>query len=185
VQKINSIKIGIGGKIGSGKTTLSKKIKLAFGYDCIAIGEVLKNYCIDNQVSSNRENLNKLSSSIVKQCGKNKKFDWIMKNSPNNINWLKNLVIDGFRNEEVYIQCKKKFSKTILVYCDCPYKIQIERIMKRDGVNKIQATKLAAQKIEIESKKLRKYADIIFTNKDQPQKVIKQIKVLVSKVDHL
>lgn len=94
-------------------------------------------------------------------------------------------MIDGFRNEKVYLQCKKKFSRTILVYCDCPYKTQIERIMKRDGVDKIQATKLAAKKIEKESKKLRKYADIIFTHKSQTQEVINQIKELASRVNYL
>ena len=169
MPKKNSIKIAIGGKIGSGKTTLSKKINSAMGYNYICIGEVLKNYCLNNQTSPNRKNLHTLSNLIIKQNGEDKKFTWIMKNSPD-VNWLQPLIIDGFRSEKVYLQCKKKFQKTILIYCDCSFKTQIKRIIKRDGINKLQATILTLRKIERASKKLRKYADIIFTPPSRPQR---------------
>ena len=177
----NSVKICIGGEIGSGKTTLGKKIKLALGYDYVSIGEILKNYCTNKKIFPNRENLDKLSSFIIKKYGEDKKFFWLIKNSPE-VNWLKPLVLDGFRNEKVYLQCKKKFPKIILIYCCCPYKIQINRIIKRDKIKKNEVTKIISQKTEIVSKKLKKHADIIFTPEKKSEEIIKEIKELIKKL---
>jgi len=116
-NNLKNLKICIGGEIGTGKTTLSKKLNFIFQYEVVSFSKIIINQLLKRGKNVDRKSVQKFGLILNNKYGYSGKLDWIINHS-NKVDWTKPMIIDGLRNREVYQQCKKKFNTT-LICCSC------------------------------------------------------------------
>src|SRR3989338_235073 len=98
-------KICIAGKIASGKSILSQTLSASLGIAVVSLGKILRDYHIAHNLPADRAYIQDFGKRLIEQFGGRGKFLWMINHSPD-INWHQPLIIDGFRSEDAYLQCK-------------------------------------------------------------------------------
>lgn len=155
-----NIKIGVAGKIASGKTTAARAISQHFSCPIVSFGDILREFSIQKGLPCHREALQKLGQKTIDDLGYSRFLDWVIKNSPQ-IKWEDSLVVDGFRHFDIYRCFAKIFSRSLLVYCSCDENLQLKRLMERDKIDKRHALNIISHPTEQKVEQLRQCADVI------------------------
>jgi len=171
-------KICIAGKIACGKSTVSEVIMRHFGFPKVSFGDILRKYSLIQNLPQTREVLQNLGQKILDQCGYDGFLKWVMDNSPN-IDWNGPLIIDGLRHIPVYEHIVELFPETILVYCKCDVRTQINRIVSRDKITKEETIKIVSHSTEKYIQELEPYAHIVYQSDSNMQDIIRQIDKLI------
>ena len=161
-----NVKVCVAGKICSGKSTLANQIARQAGCPLVSFGGVLRHYSERNKLPVGRRNLQELGKRLIDELGFEDFLEWIIKES--SIDWSQPLVLDGVRHVKIYGYMTKKFSGTILVYCDCDEEAQIVRLRTRDGICEEDAKQIISHATEAGVEDLRAIAHMVF----QPHSVL-------------
>lgn len=156
-----SLKICIAGAIASGKTTVCDTITGELSCGKFSFSAVLKEHLLRVGVSPNRENLQNLGESLIKEKGAEGFMKWIVDNAPVNVD-KSSVLIDGFRHPKIFSAFKKMYPQATLVFCDCSLDEQIRRITSRDNISEEQAKSIISHPVEKEVSMLKQFSDIVF-----------------------
>ncbi|KFM99109.1 hypothetical protein D0U04_20710 [Bacillus clarus] len=157
-----NVVIGIAGKIGSGKSTLSNEIAKHLKCNTINTGDYFRAISLKRNLSTDRSTLQQLGNETI-SIG----WDYFSKELLNFANWSneKNLLIAGIRNVKLYEQLKKDIhpNKFYLIYIDTLDEVRRVRIKERVETEK----KLDFHPVEAQVEELKKFADLILDNNRQ------------------
>ncbi len=195
------IKIGLTGGIATGKSTVLKifeeeNIK-TINTDQIAkeitkkgregYKEVVRAFGEDILLENGEIDRKKLAKIVFSEESKRKKLESIL--HPLIVKRMKEMLKDIERKqpcEPVVIEIPllfevgldKEMDITLVVYI--PEKLQIERLMKRDGLKKEEAIKRLKSQLSIEEK--RKRAHIVIDNSESIENTKKQVKTFIKEL---
>lgn len=172
------VKICIAGKIACGKSTIAKVIVFHAGFPKISFGDILRKYSEEQNLLQTREALQELGQKILDQYGYDGFLKWAIDYSPD-IDRSDSLIIDGVRHFAVYKRIIELFSETILIYCDCNVRTQIDRILLRDGIKKKEAIKIVSHPTEKYIQELKLYADIIYRSESDISAILNKLDKLI------
>lgn len=145
------LRIGIAGKIASGKSTVGKALAKEFSCSLVSFGGILRKYSQVHDLPTDRESLQTLGQNLIDALGEERFMDWTIAHSLD-IDWKHPLVLEGFRHVGSYKQFVRLYPSALLVYCQVDREVQIQRLNQRDGLTKEKALsikeKVSSQKIK-------------------------------------
>jgi dephospho-CoA kinase len=120
--------IGLSGKIGAGKGTVSAYLNTKFGASEHRFSDVLIDILKRLHIPPERESLQKLGASLRSQLGQEVLINALEKDLSNSSSDI--LTVDGIRypNE---VEMLRKFDNSILIFVSAPAKVRFERVKKR------------------------------------------------------
>lgn len=154
--------IGLAGRIGSGKTSISKYIERKYGARQIKFSQILMDILDRLHVEKNRENLQKLGAGLRNVMGKDvivNAFEKDLESLDADI-----IVIDGIRymNE---IEMLRRFENNILIFVDVPPEIRYERVRGREEKSGESSTSYE-EFLKAEQRETERYIDRIRNESD-------------------
>ena len=174
-----SVKICISGKIAAGKTTLAQALAKRLDYQVVSFGSIIRETLKREGVEPTRDALHAKSYEIVASVGNYGAMDWFVANSPR-INWGNNLIVEGCRNPETYQRMQELFPVCLLVHCSCSEPTQIQRIIKRDGLEIEKIHEIISRPVEEDlDGDFIKIADLINYEHTEQVKIMEELEVLL------
>ena len=151
--------IGIAGKMGSGKTSLAKKLALLANGNLISFGAFIKKEAKTYNISPLRKNLQNFGERLIETLG----YELFVKKSLNLDNFNSDLlIIDGIRHLGVWKEILNYSNNCYLIFLDIPEKIRIKRLINRENLNRDEILGQMNHKMEINIKNLKNFAQITF-----------------------
>lgn len=175
-----NVKICVAGKICSGKSTMASRIAEQIECPMVSFGGVLRHYSERNKLPAGRKGLQELGKQLINQFGFEGFLEWIIKES--SIDWSYPLVLDGVRHIKIYGYMAKKFSNTILVYCDCDEETQIVRLRTRDGIRENDAKQIISHTTESGVENLRAIAHMVFQSNFMLDEFLHELNNFISRM---
>ncbi len=176
--------IGLMGRIGSGKGTVSEILQNEYGFKAITIGDLAREETIARGLEPTRENTTKVSTELLSKDPKYfiKKAIEQIKNSSH-----KNWIIDGIRRPMDVEEFKKAFPDIIFIEVYVDPKIRFERLKERGrpGFPKTYEEFLEHEKLEDEKFNILKtlsYADYKIENNGTLDELKENVKNLIKKL---
>jgi len=125
--------VAFAGKIGSGKTTITKSLAEALGWSRTGFGDYVRKVVREQGLASTRENLQRVGTEMLRRDVNN-----FCKSVLSNGGWQpgENLIIDGLRHVETIEVIRKAVRPADLrtVYIYVPEKARLARLRQRgDG----------------------------------------------------
>ncbi|TXK92500.1 AAA family ATPase, partial [Parageobacillus sp. SY1] len=175
MKNINPIVIAIGGKIGSGKTTIANILSKELNIKLVSFGDYVRKVAKELNIEDNRKNIQKLGNDLIDNgvkefCTNVLKF----------ANWTygQSLIVEGVRHKEVLSILKQLTyqDRLLFVFVSLRDEIRKQRIMKRgkDLINDLHDIEQDSTEIQLHQD-LSAYADIIINNEDDPYKTVKEL----------
>jgi len=166
--------IGISGKIGSGKTEVSKYVSGRYGLRYISTSEMLKSILIANGQSIKRENLQKVGGDLINAIGGRGFMCVLIQNLPNG-----DYVIDSIRHLEALRYMRERYKEEfILIYVEASSETRFSRKMGQfRDMEFFNKSEKESTEIEIES--IRKLADYVIGTEEPISAVSMRINELV------
>ncbi len=185
MNKEKNIIIGLAGQIASGKGKVADYLENNHGAKVIKYSDVLKEIVERLYLEVNRDNLQKLSTSLREIYGENILARVIEKDIENISN--KMIVVDGVRRNEDITNLKKN-SNFYLIYVKADLRTRYKRITGRrekgDDKNKTfeEFKKDHLRETELKIEKLRDKADLVVDNNGTVKELENQIKKFIKNV---
>lgn len=160
-MKLKSI-ITISGRICSGKTYLTDILKNEFGIPVASFGSYIKYYCEQNNLSTDRKNLQDIGEKFIKTNA-----DKFLKDVVSHfIKDSKNLILEGVRHKSVFECINQLTEKRISIFIEAKQEIRYQRYLKRakdsDTIKTFEQFVLFDNHtVELEIESLKTYCDIV------------------------
>lgn len=176
--------------MGSGKTyfvDLLVPYLLSFGIDVkrVSVGDIFRGILRrEGKDLTDRKLLHQKSEEFLETVSDKNLLSWMKENLPE-FGWDQGfMVIDGIRLPGNYEGMKELFPHRALVYCLCPEKTRIERIMDRDHLLREDVMKFFSDKMEkVDDVYFLNQTKLILTPGDNPIAIAESIRLLL--VDYL
>jgi len=155
------------GRIGSGKTQVSKAVAAALGYRWNSFGVTLKAIAVDRDLPTTRESLQELGATMVAEAPEELCSRLLVGFKPEG---LQSMIIDGLRHQHVYSVLQSLFlpSPLLLVYVDVLDPIRLQRLSLRDSKNIEEIHCLDQHSTEVQvATNIRNLADFVVDNSGQ------------------
>ncbi|RLI93764.1 MAG: hypothetical protein DRO94_04460 [Candidatus Altiarchaeales archaeon] len=172
--------IGLTGRMGSGKTSVSKYLSRKYGASEMRFSQILMDILDRLYLEHRRENLQKLGECVRKALGMDvivNAFENDLRNENSDI-----IVVDGIRYKNE-VDMLRRFRDNVLIFIDAPARLRYERCRKRGekGESSINFKEfLMAEKRETE-----RYIDEIGEVADYRIENIGTLEDLYQKVDEI
>jgi cytidylate kinase len=158
---MNRPNLAFSGSIGSGKTSVSKRVASALGYGWNGFGSTVKRIAAERAIPINREALQSLGADLIANnpeafCARVVDEARQAKDSP--------LVIDGLRHAHIrdVLRGLSAPRKLICIYVDVADDIRFNRLAERDGLSVLEIQTIERHSTEIEvNKELPQTVDAI------------------------
>jgi dephospho-CoA kinase len=152
------------GRIGSGKTHVSKAVASALGFRWNSFGSTLKNIAVERGLTINRENLQALGEKMV--AGEPEELCRRVLGDAEPAG-PQPIVIDGLRHRHIRDMLQQLLApqQLLVVYIDVPDAIRLERLRVRDGLSEADIQKFEKHSTEIQvAAEIRGMADLVIDN---------------------
>ena len=152
------------GRIGSGKTQLSKAVASAIGFRWSSFGSTLKNIAGERGLPITRENLQALGEKMVATEPEELCRRVLVEAEPFG---AQPIVIDGLRHRHIRDMLQRLLfpQRLLVIYVDVPDVIRLERLRLRDGFTDAEIRSLEEHSTEIQvAVEIRSIADYISDN---------------------
>jgi|GEM_PF-1162713 len=156
-------------KIGSGKTYVAQQLAQMFQYDQASFSSYIRYKSEKMGLELTRENMQKIGHDTVENdldsyiyfmlnCAVDKKSD--------------TLILDGLRNTKVLDSIRQENKGTRVIYVECDETLRQQQLTNRDGSFNPQSD---AHETEQEMERLKKLADVVVKNTDDPKEINRRI----------
>jgi cytidylate kinase len=150
------------GKICSGKSTLAKFLAENYSLPIISFGGYIKSHCIQNNLSTDRKNLQDIGESFINTDHKKFLKDAVLFSAGNKTN----LVFEGVRHKAILNEIKETSSQTVFIFVKADHKSRYDRYVSRerdsDKLNTFEQFKESdAHSVEKEIDELEKHCDYV------------------------
>ena len=147
----------ITGKIASGKSILSNNLSELLNTPTYSFSYYLRIKANKIGLNDNRTNLQNLGLDLIGQLG----YEGFVYDFFDTIPKSDTYIIDGVRHLDIYKVIKQISQNSILLFLDIPESIRVERIKKRDNIDKEQIETILNHSVESGIDELKEYADYI------------------------
>jgi len=150
------------GKICSGKSTLAKFLAEKFSLPIISFGGYIKSYCVQNNLSTDRKNLQDIGESFIN--ADHKKF---LKNAiAFSAGDKKNLAFEGVRHRAILNEIRETSETAVFIFVkadiETRYKRYVSRERDSDKLNTFEQFKESdSHSVEKEIDELEESCDIV------------------------
>ena len=179
IIKENNISFGFSGRIGSGKSSISKYIAKKNNMKYISFGNFIRQVAKKRGLREERETLQLIGNEMI-QKGIYKfcmmvldYYDW----KPN-----ENVIIDGIRHIEIFNELKSIFSPNtiLLVYISTDKNILLKRNIDRGIIDNTHLQEIENDETELDVKfKLQQISDYTINGSLKIKNAYKEFKLLV------
>jgi dephospho-CoA kinase len=137
------------GRIGSGKTQLSKAVASALGFRWNSFGSTLRTIAVERSLPTTREHLQALGEVMVANESENLCRRVIVEAKPFG---SQPIVIDGLRHCHIRDMLQRLMApqQLLVIYVDVPDAIRLERLRVRDGLTDFEVRKFEEHSTEIQ-----------------------------------
>ncbi|AIF85380.1 cytidylate kinase [Candidatus Nitrososphaera evergladensis SR1] len=140
--------LAFAGRIGSGKSTLSKEISEKMKWRRISFGDYVRSVASDRNLDHSRETLQQLGEALIVELG----WKPFCKAVLDFGNWdpSEPLIVDGVRHLEALNAIKDIVypARVALIFITLPEAERLERIERRDGVGRVGLTAVDSHSTE-------------------------------------
>jgi dephospho-CoA kinase len=160
-QTLGSSKIiGISGQISSGKSTLAKALANALSGQVISFGNFVRTEATKRGVDVGRVALQQFGEKLIREMGAKefvgRVFDLLAISTPF-------LILDGVRHIIIWQVIQDLGVKNALIYLDIGEEERFRRLVQRDEIEPAIARQVLTHPMEVNTKELCKYADLVIT----------------------
>ncbi len=159
------------GKLGSGKSTVSKGVASRIGAKWNGFGSSVKSIAEERGLLTSRDQLQKLGAQLVIESP-----DFFCNRVLAEAGYSSSqvIVLDGLRHESILALLREKLAPDNLfcVFVELEEKIRVDRIAKRNGLNEEEVRQLDTHSTEIEVEKLRSVSDFVADNSKTPESAV-------------
>jgi len=173
--------IAIGGRIGSGKTTLSLSLSSELGFKYVSFGDYVRRIATKRGVDpTSREELQLIGESLIRN-GEKDFCNSVLKS----VEWTsgESLVIEGIRHKRILKEIRKLAfpTRVIFIFLQVPEDVRKRRIesRSRESLDEIGVLEQHSTEKQV-NHDLSLYADFILQNEDITS--LKRIKDMVKEV---
>jgi dephospho-CoA kinase len=169
--------IGITGKIGSGKSTISKYIETKYGVRRLSTSELLKSILISKDIEPSREKLQEIGDNVIRTIGGSGFMAIMLVYLPPG-----NYQIDSIRHLEALQYMKKKYGRDFVnIFVHTTEDIRYSRTEKQYG-SFGYFKKIDNANTEKEIELIKSQSDFIINNDNSFSNVEIQIKGICEKI---
>jgi dephospho-CoA kinase len=163
------------GKLGSGKSTVSKEVAIQIGANWNSFGNSVRRIAEERGLPTDRDQLQKLGAQLVSEAPE---FfcDRVLAGASHSSNRI--IVLDGLRHESILALLRKKLSpeKLLCVFVEVDEETRIDRIAKRNSLKREEVLQLDTHSTEIEVETtLRLLSDFVVDNSKSPESAINAV----------
>ena len=169
--RMNTI-FAFSGPIGSGKSSVSKLFASKIGATWVGFGATVKKIALERKLPTDRESLQKLGASLVKDEAESFCSRVVVEISD------KPAVIDGLRHISILEALRDllKPRNVKCIYVDTPLDIRLNRVKLRDGLTSEQLSKLGMHSTEIQvDHDVKSVADFVAANRNSVEECVDSI----------
>jgi len=149
----------VAGKIGSGKSSLGKKISETFGLEFVSFGDLVRAKVLELGLESTRENLQDTGQKMVNELGPHGILQKALFHS--NIKSGQSIVFDGVRNRAVLAEIKKISRTTVVLFLKLDDRVRYHRnILKNPAGHSISFRDFLATSNHPIEEKIEQLADL-------------------------
>lgn len=150
--------IGISGQISSGKSTLAKALANTLNGQVISFGNFVRTEAAKRGIDVGRVALQQCGEELIRELGAKefvgRVFDLLAISTPF-------LILDGVRHIVVWQVIQDLVVKNALIYLDIEEEERFRRLVQRDQIEPVMAKQVLTHPMEVNTKELRKYADLV------------------------
>jgi len=161
---------------GSGKS-LAASTMHELGWHIISAGDIIRNLCVKEGLSTDRETLQKFGENLLKSKG-NKYFAQLLMD---NISNYERVVIEGIRPVNV-INIIKKTTNCTLIYIDANKNNRFHRLIDRDHLGQTAFSNIEKRLLERQVVTSQKLADIVIINNGSVEAFLNEVKKISSAI---
>jgi dephospho-CoA kinase len=169
--------VGLVGRIGSGKTSVSEHLHLKYGASQYRFSQILVDILERLHLPPKREYLQTLGTVLREELDQNAivyALEKDLEKDPADI-----IVIDGIRYENE-VEMLRKFENNVMIFIDSPVKDRYKRCIMRE-----KSKMSFAEFLEIEMKETERYIDVIGRKAEYVIKNTGTLQELLEKVDKI
>jgi cytidylate kinase len=170
-----NVNLVFSGKLGCGKTTVSKLVALRIGARWNSFGSIVKRIASERGLPTGRETLQALGADLVSNSPEAFCRKVISEAEPSSGHGL---VVDGLRHITILKQIQQLLlpAPVIPIYVGVNEAVRIDRIKRRGGINIQDLQRLESHSTEIEvMDDLLKSARLLVDNTKTPENTVEQI----------
>jgi dephospho-CoA kinase len=152
------------GRIGSGKTQVSKAVASAFGLRWNSFGATIKNIAVERDLPTTRKDLQALGETLVATESEELCRRVLLEGKPSG---TEPIVIDGLRHRHIrdILQQLLAPAALVVVFVNVSDVICLERLRVRDGLSLSQIQEFEEHSTEIQvASEIRALADLVADN---------------------
>lgn len=161
------------GGIATGKTTLATATASATGYPRMSFGGALRQIASKNGWRYDRESLQALGQARIEDMGYDGFLRWIV--SETDYDWSAPLIVDGVRHGAIFEILANQFGPAKLVYIECSRSVQLDRLIRRDGLAEAEARRIVNHNTESYLPELEQMASVIVRSIDGADIQLKRV----------
>ncbi len=173
--------IAFSGKIGSGKSSISKLIAEKFNFQRVSFGDYVRKIATERDIEHTRINLQNLGEFLLAENSYQFCLNVLNQASTNNSIFL---VVDGIRHQIALDEIKKIVhpNDVFHVHLEINEEIRLERINKRQSTSTNDIIKIDNHPSEIQvTSVLSKMADIVLNTDDTEENLIEVLSLWLVK----
>jgi len=152
------------GRIGSGKTQVSKAVATALGLRWNSFGATIKNIAVERNLPTARKDLQALGEKLVATEPEDLCRRVLLEAKPSG---AQPIVIDGLRHRHIRDMLQRLLAPAalVVVFVDVPDATRLERLRVRDGLTELQVQELEKHSTEMQvAAEIRDLADLFADN---------------------
>ena len=154
--------VAVTGKIGAGKTTLTRALAERFRLRRVSFGELVTRQAVLRSVSTGRKSLQDVGQRLMADLGPKGMLEAAIEAA--NARTAPALVIDGVRHVDVYRALTERSAETILVFLDVNERERRVRWMLREASRsstRASFDEVSRHPVEQEIDSLKEFADVV------------------------
>lgn len=173
-QPIETVTVGIAGRIGAGKTSAAQYLSSHHGFQYIRYSQVLSAWLGNSQINTSLQSLGWKVMNGGKQSELNRRL--MAQMAPNT-----NVVVDGLRHPIDYESLVKKFESSFhLLYIDAAEETRWLRLKGRARYQSVEQFEAAdSHPVEQHIEKIKAKAEIVLSNEDSIEKLYASLDVVI------
>lgn len=152
------------GRIGSGKTQVSKAVATVLGLGWNSFGATIKNIAVERNLPTDRKGLQALGEKLVATEPENLCRRLLLDAKPSG---SQPIVIDGLRHRHIRDMLQRLLAPAalVVVFVDVADAIRLERLRIRDGLTDWEVKEFEGHSTEIQvAAEIRSLADLVADN---------------------
>lgn len=168
--------IGLSGKIGSGKSTISNYLKEKYNFNILSFKDIIVKEINQKGLAPSRVNLQDTGNDLYNKLGPENFCDLLIENCNPNTNY----VIDSIRHLKINLYMKNKFgNKYFLIFTDTIDDTRYKRIMIRDNNVLFDAE---SHHVESEIELIRAKCDYFIVNDNNIDKLYSDVDLIFKNI---